>query len=183
MAGTNYFSYFPTMEYACPESTDTKKVVDVFKRAKMVSMNKNIKGNIFYKYTIQDGERPEHIAERYYGDTQYYWIVLYANDIINLTAQWPRSYREFETYITGKYGSVEEASYRGVDSEVIHHYEDEDGDWITEAQWGENGALEEYKKTIYDYEYDLNESKREINIVRSEYLRQIIGEMNKIFKG
>lgn len=175
MAGTNYFSYFPSMRY------DNKDVIDIFKRARMVNMGDNLKGYVFYKYTIQEGEKPEHIAERYYGDTRYYWIILYANDILNVTAQWPRSYRDFENYIIGKYGSIEAAAIRSNDI-AIHHYEDEDGNWITKDEWTVQGAQEIFRKTNYDYEYDLNENKKEINIPKVEYLKQIINEMNKIFK-
>lgn len=174
MPGTNYFGYFPSTDYTIP-SSGTKTVVDVFKRAKMRDINSTIQTSVFYKYTIQDGERPEHIAERYYGDTQYYWLILYANNIINVYAQWPRSYREFENYIISKYGSVEIAS----DVDNVHHYEDSDGNWIKESDW--DGTLSR-RISVYDYEYQLNEDKREINIVRVEYLKQIINEMNKIFK-
>lgn len=173
MAGTNYFSYFPKIDYYYPGGF--KKVsTDVFKRVKFRDINRTIKASVFYKYTIRDGERPEDIAERYYGDTQYYWIILYANDIINPYAQWPRSYREFENYITSKYGSVESVS----NEDNVHHYEDEDGNWITESNW--DGTLSR-RISVYDYEYNLNEEKREINIVKVEYLKKIINEMNELF--
>jgi len=177
MAGTNYFNYFPSIDYSCADGC-TKSVIDVMRRVKFTNINTTIKGSVFYRYTIQDGEKPEHIAERYYGDTQYYWIILFANDIINPYAQWPRSNREFERFIVSKYGSVEVAS-NTTNDDSIHHYEDADGNWVTKENW--DGTLS-LRFTNYDYEYQLNENKREINIVRSEYLRQIIGEMNKILK-
>lgn len=176
MAGTNFFSYFPSLDYYCPGGCK-KVAIDIFRRVKMKEINQTIKGSVFYKYTIQDGEKPEHIAERYYGDTRYYWLILFANDIINPYSQWPRSYREFEKYIVSKYGSIEEAS--DVTSEdAIHHYEDEDGNWIKQSDW--DGTLSR-RISVYDYEYNLNEDKKEINIVRVEYLQQIINEMNELF--
>ena len=101
MSGTNYFSYFPNVEYT-DNSGSTKIVTDIFKRVKMRTLSTIIKTAIFYKYTIQDGERVEDIANRYYGDTQYYWLILYANDIINIYTQWPRSNSEFNNYIISK---------------------------------------------------------------------------------
>lgn len=182
MSGTNYFSYFPQTTY---QSTSGDKIVtNIFKRTKIRSLSAVIKSAIFYKYTIQDGERPEDIAERYYGDTQYYWVVLYANDIINIYSQWPRSYRDFENYIISKYGSIESVS----NISNIHHYEDGDGNWITTPTYtyyddsmGEEIIGNSSLVTVYDYEYKLNENKREINIIKKEYLKQIIGEMNNIF--
>lgn len=178
MSGTNYFSYFPQKIYG------EKAITDIFKRTKVRSMGTVIKSSIYYKYTIQDGERPEDIADRYYGDTQYYWIVLYANDIINIYSQWPRSNRDFENYIVSKYGSVEAASIES----NIHHYEDGFGNWISTPEYtyyddasGEERISQSKAVTVYDYEYQINEDKREINIIKKDYLQQIIGEMNIIF--
>ena len=36
---------------------------------------------MFYKYDIQEGDTPEIIADKYYGDSYRYWIVLFANQI------------------------------------------------------------------------------------------------------
>lgn len=171
MSGSYYFSYFPQTTYESFDGSN-KAVTDIFKRAKMTKIASNIKGSIFYKYTIQDGERPEDIAIKFYGDTQYYWIVLYANEIINIYAEWPKSTRDFENFIIEKYGSFEDAMT------VVHHYEDSNGNWIS------LDAFDPATSSIismHEYEYRLNEDKREINIVRSEYLQQIIQEMNKIF--
>ena len=38
---------------------------------------------LFYSYDIQDGDTPEIIAEKYYGDPYRYWIVLYGNQIMD----------------------------------------------------------------------------------------------------
>lgn len=180
MPGTNYFSFFPSISYTCSCGQE-KVVVDIFKRAKISDMSTTIKTSVFYKYVIRDGEKPEHIAERYYGDTQYYWIILYANSIINIYAQWPKSTVEFEKYIISKYGSIEDASNRTTE-DAIHHYEDIEGNWIDRDTWLSTVPEQQYRISKYDYEYKLNEDKREINIIRVEYLRQIVGEMNTIFK-
>lgn len=177
MPGTNYFSFFPQMSYEGADK-NKKTVVDIFKRAKIVNLDKIVKSSVFYTYTIQDGERPEHIAERYYGDTQYYWLILYANDIVNIYAQWPRSYREFENYIISKYGSLELAQ------STLHHYEREDGEWTIGVTYTDLDEIKESTAiSVFDYEYQLNEDKKEISIIKSDYLKQIINEMNKIFKG
>lgn len=175
MSGTNYFSYFPQTDYSYPDGY-VKTVVNIFKRAKMASLSDTIKTTVFYKYTIREGERVEDIANGYYGDTQYYWVILYANDIINIYSQWPKSHTQFEDYIVSTYGSVESAS------STTHHYEDKNGNWISQSSWVTNGSLPGYVKSVYDYEYDENEKKREIYMIRKEYLFQIIKEMNLIFR-
>lgn len=255
MAGTNYFSYFPTITYVAQDGS-SKTVANILKRAKMTKLSSTVKANVFYKHTIRDEDRPELLADLYYGDTKYHWIILYANDIVNVYDQWPRSSHDFEKYIVDKYGSVEEANswYKTYEADLfadtnilvlsnnqlieneqvivssftagtglslksyyvinvttdtfqlsatnggdavdilidgvanikiqnnLHHYEDVDGDWITRKQWISEGALASGAISFYDYEYKLNEDKREINVIKKEYVGQIIEEMNKIFK-
>ena len=58
---------------------------------------------LFYKYNIQDGDTPEIIAEKYYGDPYKYWIVLYSNQIMDPIWNWPLNYEQFLDYINSKY--------------------------------------------------------------------------------
>ena len=58
---------------------------------------------LFYTYDIQDGDTPEIIAQKYYGDPYRYWIILFANNIIDPQAQWPKSTNLFNAYIVDKY--------------------------------------------------------------------------------
>ena len=185
MPGTNYFSYFPQIENTFTE-TGTKIATNLFKRVKIRNFSTVVKSGIYYKYTIKDGERPEDIADRYYGDTQYYWIILYANDIINIYAQWPRSQRDFEEYLIDRYGSIEDIANEN-DTVALHHYEDGDGNWVSsDTYWYDDGTVAENRDStfvsIYQHEVNLNDAKREINIIKKEYLHQIVGEMNKLFK-
>ncbi len=36
---------------------------------------------VYYSYDIQEGDTPETIAYKYYGDSYRYWIVLFANEL------------------------------------------------------------------------------------------------------
>ena len=180
MSGTNYFSYFPSTDYSFPDGT-SKTAINVFKRTAITALSNTLKSSVFYKYTIKEGERVEDLADRYYGDTQYYWIILYANDIINIYSQWPKSYEQFQNYLISTYGSIEDIQDIS-NPDMIHHYEDADGNWISKESWITNGSLLGYAKSIYDYEYQENENKREIFIIRREYLSQIVNEMNLIFR-
>ena len=58
---------------------------------------------LFYSYNIQDGDTPEIIADKYYGDSYRYWIVLFANQIIDPQWQWPMNQNLFNDYIVDKY--------------------------------------------------------------------------------
>jgi len=61
---------------------------------------------VFYQYDIQDGDTPEIVASKYYGDPYRYWLVLYANQIMDPQWQWPLSSNQFQAYMDDKYGSA-----------------------------------------------------------------------------
>ena len=68
-------------------------------------------------YYVQDGDTPEILAERAYGDAGAGWIIMYANEIYDPLYDWPLDYESFNKYIIGKYGSIAAAKTR------VHHYE------------------------------------------------------------
>jgi hypothetical protein len=78
-------------------------------------MENNI--NAYYYYAIVDGDRPEIVAEKVYGDAEAHWIILYANNIYDPYYDWPMDSRTFDKYITDKYGSIAWAQTN------YHHYE------------------------------------------------------------
>jgi len=156
---------------------------------------------IYYSYDIQEGDTPEIIAHKYYGDSYRYWIVLLANEILDPQWEWPMSGEVFNNYLTSKYGAVDVYL-------TIHHYEKtltqfDSGTNITTTNTVEIDedtyiSLEETTKTYslptgdvsvtisknavsyYDYESKLNESKRTINILNSNYVNQLETELTKL---
>lgn len=62
---------------------------------------------VFYQYDIQDGDTPEIIAHKYYGDSYRYWIVLFSNQILDPQFQWPLNTNEFQDYLNAKYPSTD----------------------------------------------------------------------------
>lgn len=71
----------------------------------------------YYEYVVRDGETPESLADRVYGDPQGHWVILYANNIYDPFYDWPLDYKSFNAYIIDKYGSIESAQT------TYHHFE------------------------------------------------------------
>ena len=71
----------------------------------------------FTKYSVLGDDRPDNVADLIYGDASLDWVVLIANNIVNVQSEWPMSQGDFNTYVTEKYAD-EETLYSG-----IHHYE------------------------------------------------------------
>jgi len=116
----SYFRELPDLEYLS-QSPDRKsngdyiKVKNIFRRPKL---REDIKNAItaFNYYQVEDGERPDQIAEKLYNDSTLDWVILITNNIINIKNDWPLDTQSFNNYVLDKYGS-EENLYKA------HHYE------------------------------------------------------------
>ena len=60
---------------------------------------------LYYQYDIQEGDTPEIIAHKYYNDMYRYWLVLFANQLMDPQWNWPLNYNSFQAYLQDKYGS------------------------------------------------------------------------------
>ena len=90
---------------------------------------------LFYTYTTQDGDTPETVAYKYYGDQYRYWIVLYGNESLDPQFDWPLSSKQFGDYIINKYTndaanfynisntSINSSQVLAYTQNTIHHYE------------------------------------------------------------
>ena len=114
-----YFEYFPTIEY------EGQQVKDITRRnsfTKLVSTNPLL----YLPYTVKEGQRPEDIANFYYGSTDYVWLVYISNNIIDPYHQWPLAEADFNNYLIEKYG---EQSGR-VGEEVVEWTREDNGENI-----------------------------------------------------
>lgn len=96
---SKYFSNYPITKYK------GKSVRDITRRSKV---NESILNDpfIFLPYTIKEGEKPETIANLYYGSVNDTWMVLLANKISDPYSQWPMDEEEFEQYFINKYADI-----------------------------------------------------------------------------
>jgi len=109
-----YFSKFPLMVYDVKNNKNYKLLPDILKRVKLRSGLSSSRF-VFDKYNVKEGERPEDIAFKYYGDAEYHWVVLMVNNVTDRYYQWPMRQADFAEFLTDKYGAGNEDS--------IHHYE------------------------------------------------------------
>jgi hypothetical protein len=58
---------------------------------------------LYYQYTMQDGDLPEMIANKYYDDPYRYWIFLYGNQTIDPQWDLGLSSENFKKYLIDKY--------------------------------------------------------------------------------
>jgi hypothetical protein len=135
---------------------------------------------VMHPFVINDGERADTVAYDYYGDSELYWLVYMCNDIVDPYYDWPLDQQEFRAYIIKKYGSLEAALQQQVYwSHPDHDYymtvatksllsPSETTGWITPVY-------------AYDIENENNENKRNIRLIDSAYVSQIVSEISKIY--
>jgi hypothetical protein len=107
----SYFKELPNIKYTAnfPNqsfNTDTVNVKNIFRRAKLREDILNAVTAFDYYY-IKDGERPDVLAKKFYGDEELDWVILIANNITDINEQWPLNNDTFYKYLIDKYGSEE----------------------------------------------------------------------------
>lgn len=155
-----YFQDFPNFLYDF-EINGKRKAFLVTDITRNIRIRKELLQNvtIYDQYDIIDGETPEIIAEKIYGDAQYHWVIMLANERYDYLADFPLDQPRLEAYIVDKYGES---------AEDVHHYEDSNGFVVNEDS---PGAAPVSNK---QFEEDLNEQKRRIKIVSPQLLNTIL---------
>ena len=117
----SYFKQVPDLEYInrTKGNTDISNYINVKNLFKRGRLRPDIFGdlNFFTKYKIIGDERPDNIAFKEYGDSNLDWVILLANNILNIQDEWPLPQNSLDEILLEKYGS-----YDKLYSDV-HHYE------------------------------------------------------------
>ena len=198
---SSYFQQVPNFEY--PNTTkdgknisDYSEVKNLFKRGKL---REDIFGNLafFTKYQIIGDERPDNVAYKRYDDETLDWLVLIANNIVNIQTEWPMTQYSYHEFLLDKYGSEEALS-------DIHHYETikvENSSGATIVPEGltvtQNYSVEHYdysSNTLISatnittaitnkvYEDRIQDAKRNIFLLKPDYINVVLNDMKSMMK-
>jgi hypothetical protein len=138
---------------------------------------------IFTEYDVRDGEKPEDVAVKWFGDPEYHWVILMTNNITDRYYQWPLTQPQFQNFIEDKYGIA------SIDS--IHHYEitqtsgrttsngPNDYSYLVECNSDEDGAS---PVTNREYEQRLQDKFRSIRLLDQRYLPTFVSEFEALIK-
>ncbi len=100
---SSYFKNFPVTSYnsfLATNITVRNKLYDVIRD----------NTSVYFKYTISEGDRPDIIAEKYYEDANFAWLVYFANQTLDPYFEWPLNNSDFNNFIVQKYGSMAKAN-------------------------------------------------------------------------
>ena len=170
-------------------------VKNFFKRSKLrTDLDQAI--TAFNYYNITEGMRPDMVAQELYDNPELDWVVLTSNNITNIRNEWPLDHNDLQEYMLEKYGSesfiasVKHHETRKivdeynrvvmpaglqVDKEFNFQYLNFSGQIVKVLSSQVVSPV-----TYYQYEVRLNDEKRRIRILKSEYLSAFISEHREI---
>ena len=195
----SYFRQVPDFDYVNRDSDgksigDYQVVKNLFKRVKI---RQDILQNLAYftQYKIQGDDRPDNVAFEIYDDETLDWVVLLSNNILNVQTEWPLTQAAFNEFLIKKYGSIEKTNN-------IHHYEtrelkNDSGEIVvrkglivpknykveyfdTERNQNVVRTNEVDSVTNYTYEVRKEEAKRNIYLIKPDYLELILEDTNRL---
>ena len=195
-----FFNRLPNIEYdqkplVFPFS-ETQYVLakNFFRRFKLSESSYNFQ-NFFTEYQLTDEDRIDYLSYKFYGTSEFDWVILITNNLIN-------SYFDLPVRESDLYEMVVKA-YDNPDG--IHHYETkeiknsigqvvlkgglkvEESFYNTPYKYNDNGVIRtaigiqtSFPVTNYEYELSLNDAKRKIYILRPQYVQNFIDQYDKI---
>ena len=143
----------------------------------------------FQKYAIVDGERPDIVAEKAYGDPFYDWVILLTNNMVNAQYDWPMTNYELQKVLEEEFDNA---------YAEIHHYETiKIGQYAAGLHVDEtffngqhkvnvNGAISLKNGseicgpvTVAEHYTNENEKKREIYLLKPAYFQSFVDDFRK----
>jgi len=196
---SSYFDLIPDFDYVSrlPDAkiSDYIRVKNFFRRA---TLREDIFQSLtfFTKYSIEGDDRPDNVANKVYSNSDLDWVILLANNITHIPTEWPMAQNDFDRFLLDKYDNYD-TLYNGV-----HHHETievKDSNEVTIVREGLE-VSSDFTQTYYDYydakmitasnitrpvtnyEYEekLENNKREIFVLKQEYLTVILDDIEDL---
>ena len=176
----SYFNRFPLMIYDMKNDGNYKLLPDILRRVKQRSAIKSGQF-IFDTYDVVDGEKPEDVAYKWFGDAQLHWVILMTNNVIDRYYDWPMNQVQFQTMLEDKYSNPD----------GIHHYEltQDSGRTTSQGPSDYSHKVEVTSDTsnassVSNREYEEREQdkKRSIRLLNQKFLPAFIEEFDNLIK-
>ena len=168
------------MIYDVKNNGNYKLLPDILKRVKQRNAIKSGQF-IFDTYDVKNGEKPEDIAYKWFGDAQLHWVILMTNDVTDRYYQWPMNDAQFEEFIADKYSNPD----------AVHHYEitkssgrttgqgPNDYSHLVEVNSDTDNAISISNR---EYEERIQDKNRSIRLLNQRFLSDFLEEFDKLIK-
>ena len=167
----SYFERFPLYAYDLEDTQNQTLITDILRR---VNLKSNVAANtlVFDDYDVLDGEQPDIVARKYYGDSELHWIIVTVNNITS-RYDWPLDQVALSEFVNDKYSNPN----------GIHHYEinatsgDTTKKLIVSSDTDGATAI-----TNYEHEETLNDKKRKIRILDRAFVSKFTDEFRNLIR-
>ena len=176
----SYFKKFPKMIYDMKNDGNYKLLPDILRRVKQRNAIKDGQF-VFDNYDVKDGEKPEDIAYKWFGDAELHWVILMTNNVTDRYYEWPMNQVQFQTMLEDKYSNPD----------GIHHYEitrdsgrttgqgPNDYSYLVECNSDTANAVSVSNREYQEREQD---RKRSIRLLDKKYLSDFLEEFDKLIQ-
>ena len=181
----DYFQYQSVVPYTFTTGgvTTTMSIVNITQRARITERLRQ-HTTTMHDYVIGEGERPDTVALKLYGDVKYTWVVLLMNTIVSLY-DWPMTNSEFELYLIGKYGSLTNSQNQGTRTDAAwsaaKFYYTTEGDRVDATTYAGLGTRQGITNTPYTQEVEDNDTRRTIKVVPRRFLPGILSTLKTLY--
>ena len=174
----SYFSKFPLLTYDIKGDKVRKLLPNILRRVKLRALVKS-GGILFDKYDVKNGEKPEDVAYKWFGDAELHWVILMTNNITDRYYEWPMNQVQFAEFLADKYDNPD----------GIHHYEitkssgrttskgPDDYSHKVEVNSDADGASSISNR---EYEERIQDSKRQIQLLDKSLVGDFITEFDRL---
>lgn len=168
------FDGFPTINYDFKGDGQTVAIKNFLKR---FSFRDSIRNNAsaYSAWVIRDEDTPEVMAHRLYESPHYYWVILMLNRIVNPLFDWPLTDRELYRYVEALYGVSQVYAHNHYKAGPAVEIEDLPEGMIVDSRYHRKVSVSNYQ-----HEFDVNESKRSIMLLKPELLPEVLQEWESI---
>jgi hypothetical protein len=134
---------------------------------------------LFDKYDVKEGERPEDVAYKWFGDPELHWVILMTNNVTDRYYEWPMNQAQFAEFLADKYDNPD----------GIHHYEitkssgnttskgPSDYSYLVEVNSDADNASSVSNR---EYEEREQDKKRQIQLLNKSFLGDFIAEFDRL---
>jgi hypothetical protein len=174
----SYFNKFPLMSYDIKGDKVRKLMPDILRRVKLRALIKS-GGMLFDKYDVKEGEKPEDVAFKWFGDPELHWVILMTNNVTDRYYDWPMNQAQFAEYLDDKYSNPD----------AIHHYEvtkdsgrttgqgPSDYSHLVEVNSDTDNAV---SVSFREYEEREQDKKRQIQLLNKSLLGDFVAEFDRL---
>ena len=166
------------MSYDIKGTKNYKLLPDILRRVKLRAVIKS-GGMLFDKYDVKEGEKPEDVAFKWFGDPELHWVILMTNNVTDRYYDWPMNQAQFAEYLDDKYSNPD----------AIHHYEvtQDSGRTTSQGPSDYSHKVEVNSDTdnavsvsFREYEEREQDKKRQIQLLNKSLLGDFVAEFDRL---